>query len=118
MAEGFYKNSGAAVRFFKNPSRGRRKSAELKPAGSAGSHTGPFTDISCAADAAGSSLSEQKEHDGTASAKAPRFSPNEATFEPRSRRPGLFNEDRGIKSHPFPERKNQNPAAAPWFLTC
>lgn len=74
MAECFYKNSGAAVRFFKNHSRGRRKSAELKPAGSAGSHTGPFTDISCAADAAASSLSEQKKagHDKTASAEAPR----------------------------------------------
>lgn len=70
MAECFYKNSGAAVKFFKNHSRGCRKSAELKPAGSTGSHTGPFTDISCAA--AGSSLSEQKadEHDKTVSAKA------------------------------------------------
>lgn len=59
------------MRFFKNHSRGRRKSAELRPAGSTGSHTGPFTDISCAA-AAGSSLSEQKadQHDKTASAKA------------------------------------------------
>lgn len=49
MAECFDKNSGASVRFFKNLSGGHGKSAEPEPARPMGAHTGPFTDISCAA---------------------------------------------------------------------
>lgn len=49
MAECFDKNSGASVRFFKNLSGGHGKSAEPEPARPMDAHTGPFTDISCAA---------------------------------------------------------------------